>query len=140
MPPLRHVQQYDPPSQKVLDDLKAYVVRHLLAAEAQVEWRHDLDPQFDVARARPYIATYDMAYEFENDRHGGNVDPGLAILLAELEQRGIVKPLSAEQQAELVASDQRRNPRGTRRPDSYKTAWEVLSLDAAIQYWPDAFK
>ena len=139
MPPLRSVPQYDPPSQKVLDELKAYVARHLLAAESNIEWRHDLDPQFDVALARPYIATYDIAYEFENDRHGGNADPGLAVLLTELQRRGIVKPLSAEQQADLVASDQRRNPRGTRRPDAYKTAWEVLSLDDAIQCWPDAF-
>lgn len=136
MPPQPHD---DPPSADVLHSLKPYVARYLLGAEASLDERRVEDPQFDVTIARPYVIVDEIADEFENDRRGGDADPALAVLFSELRQRRVIEPLSAEARAELVASDQRRDPRATPRPDAYARAWELLSLEDAVRCWPDAF-
>jgi hypothetical protein len=139
MPPPQEPHD-DLTSPDVLDALRSYVARYLLGAEASLEKRRLEDPQLDVTIARPYIIVDEIADEFENDRRGGDADPALAVLFSELSHRRVIEPLSAEARAELVASDQRRDPQATPRPDAYARAWELLSLEDAVRCWPDAFE
>ncbi|WP_158613339.1 hypothetical protein [Frigoribacterium sp. PhB160] len=140
MPPLPQEPHDDPPSPDVLHALKPYIARYLLGAEGSLDQRRLDDPQLDVTIARPYVIVDEIADEFENDRRGGDADPALAVLFSELRHRRVIEPLPAEARAELVASDQRRGPRATPRPDAYARAWQLLSLDDAVRCWPDAFE
>ena len=140
MPPLPQEPHDDPPSPNVLDALKPYIARYLRGAEGSLDQRRLDDPQLDVTITRPYVVADEIADEFENDRPGGDADPALAILFSELRHRHVIEPLSVEARAELVASDQRRDPRATPRPDAYARAWQLLSLDDAVRCWPDAFE